>query len=122
MKRYEESKSCFTQALPIYPQVPEYALCLGDLGGLHKEMKQYEQSEYYMLQACQIFEANFPGTINQANSLRNLGLLYEMAGKEGEAREKLQAARELFVKIGDEKMVKRCYIAIERIEKNCVLS
>ena len=85
-------------------------------------MKQYEQSEYYMLQTCQILETNYPGTNSYANSLRNLGLLYEMAGKGGEAMKKLQAARELFVKIGNETMVKKCDIALERVEKNCVIS
>lgn len=70
-----------------------------------------------MLQACLVYEAHFPESINYAHNLFNLSYLYESTGRKEESVLKLQGALQLYEKNGDQTMAERCETDLQRQAK-----
>ena len=88
------AKQCFAQGVQVLKESvgewhPLTATAYNNLGAALRELDEFDAAQLHTEKALTIFQELEPAGINQVNSLRNLGLLYQK-------RQELDLAQELF--------------------------
>ena len=79
------------------------------------DMQDMKQAETYILQACQLYQSHFPRHIWFANSLWNLAHIYEDTGRQAEAMESLQTAKQIYMELGRVDDELQCTLALKQL-------
>lgn len=118
LNRLEEAEPHLLLSISIYsshfPHLQTHADCLRSLGFLYSKLQRKQAAEQRYLEAVQVYRVYFPETDCYANCLYDLGGLYEESGRWEDAVEMVEAAREVYERIGDKKGISDCDRALNR--------